>query len=151
MTVTVVVVVLRRCAEKIVNMARAKASTQVVEGLSDQAFTMSLGQTVYDPSRYSQLPSNKVFSTGALYERGPSPPITLECNSTGVGVTLSIELALFTVLFPYGKGHFVGTLFSNYLKHRFTQHLSLFTLHKAYIIMMFHLQQIHRLLSSQHK
>lgn len=140
-----------RSADRILQQARLRGPAD--RGDVGTASHIMLGQSAGDPSLFLSLPDNRVFQTGRLYPRDGSQDKPLTTGADGVdrdhnaGFKLSIELALFTFLFPDGQGAFDGKQFCVYLKSRMQQNFSLFTLYKPYLILMLHLRQIHRLLS----
>ena len=54
---------------------------------------------------------------------------------------LTVELAVFTVLFPHARGAFAAGRFNDYLRYRMRCAFSPFTLYKPYLMVMFLLRQ----------
>ncbi len=84
-------------------------------------------------------------------EAGPSSvsraslPLALPRDETDSSLVISLELALFTVLFPHGRGGYTAdgiyTSFAGYLRHRMLCSFSAFTLYKPYLMLCFLVRQ----------
>lgn len=120
--------------------------------LGRRRFSLALGKEVGCSGLSSPVP-NRIFKTGSVTIRNSGRQVAALSNAHGdlsvagaQAVGLSIEAALFTLLFPQGTGMFSGLQFANYMKQRMRQCFSLFTLYCPYLIVMYQLKQAHTLL-----
>lgn len=67
-----------------------------------------------------------------------------QCGAAVAGVKdphLTLELALFTALFPTGVGHYTGSSLPEYLLLRMRCLFSVWTLYKPYLLLMYQIRQ----------
>lgn len=151
-----------RSAAAILARTRGHAPSAVrVTDFAQERLRLSLGRSAHT-RHLANTPRNHVYCTGKLYPRPATAGAAelqavdmqtdaqgLGCLEAAVGMLISVEAALFPMLFPNGRGWFQDTHFAAYLQHRMQQSFSLFTLYPPYLIVMFQLRQVHAMVSGQ--
>ncbi|GAX84354.1 hypothetical protein CEUSTIGMA_g11776.t1 [Chlamydomonas eustigma] len=97
---------------------------------------------------------------GTVTVRDTDQDLDLIVNNTGLplrspvksqhdfGTALSVELAIFTALFPNNKGGYCAGSFCEYLRYRMMCGFSQYTLYKPYLMVMFLIRQCNMLHST---
>ncbi len=91
-----------------------------------------------------------IFKAGSMVERETDAAVTLMTHGNGLPAAqspsdLSLEMAMFAVLFVHGRGAFTAESFrgsfAEYLRYRMNCSFSPFTLHKPYLMLCYLIRQ----------